>query len=182
MTDRLLELLRERSFRRGTFTLASGRESDFFIDCKPTVLLAEGHVLVGRALMEAIARLPTAPVAVAGVVLGGCSLASSVAIASTQISGQTLDAVFVRKATKEHGTGRLLEGAGHLAPGAPVAVLEDTVTTGGSTLRAVAELREAGFSIVGVVAVVDRLEGAADAFAAADLPFESLYRRTDFLP
>ncbi len=164
--------------------MASGRQSDFFIDCKPTVLLAEGHVLVGRALLKTIGRLPTAPVAVAGVVLGGCSLASAAAIASTDasIATQPLDAVFVRKATKEHGTGRLLEGAGHLASGAPVAVLEDTVTTGGSTLRAVDELRRAGFVIAGVVAVVDRMEGAAEAFAAVDLPFEALYRRTDFLP
>lgn len=179
--DPLLEMLRERSFRRGRFTLASGRESDFFIDCKPTVLTARGHALVGPALLAAVRRLPHAPVAVAGVVLGGCPLASAVAMTSAT-KGPALDAVYVRKDAKGHGSRRRIEGAGHLPPGAPIAVLEDTVTTGGSTLRAAAALREAGFAIAGVVALVDRLEGAAEAFEAAEVPFSALYSRRDFLP
>ena len=179
--DRLLEMLRQRSFRRGTFTLASGRESDFFIDCKPTVLSAEGHVHVGRALLGAIRALPGAPVAVAGVVLGGCSLASAVAM-PPQGEPPPLDAVYVRKQTKDHGSRNRIEGAAHLGEGAPLVVVEDTVTTGGSTLRAVEELRRAGFRVTGVAAVVDRLEGAAEAFEEAKLPFRPLYTRTDFIP
>ena len=179
--DRLLELLRERSFRRGRFTLTSGRESDFFIDCKPTVLTAEGHALVGRCLLEAARRLEPTPRAVAGVVLGGCPLASSVAYASHLAEGDSLDAVLVRKAAKEHGSQRRLEGAGHLGEGTPVVVVEDTVTTGGSTIRAVDALREAGLSVAGVLAVVDRREGAAEAFEEAGLTFHALFGREDFM-
>lgn len=180
MTQRLLRLLRERSFRKGEFTLASGRTSDFFIDCKTTILRADGHALVGPALLEAIRGFGTPVKAVAGVVLGGCPLASAVAIASTT-SPPPIDAVYVRKATKDHGSRRKVEGAAHLKAGAPIAVVEDTVTTGGSTLRAIAELKQSGLTIVGVVAVVDRLEGAREAFDDAGVEFRSLYTREDFL-
>ena len=180
MTDRLLVMLREHSFRRGTFTLTSGKTSDFFIDCKPTVLRAEGHVLVGAALLDAATSLAPGLDAVAGVELGGCSLASAVACTS-YARNTPLGAVYVRKAQKGHGTQKLLEGAAHLAPGARLVVLEDTVTTGGSTLRAVGQIREAGFQVAGVVAVVDRLEGGGAALSEAGLPYVSLYTRTDFM-
>ncbi len=184
MSDRLLELLRVRSFRHGRFTLASGRESDFFIDCKPVVLSAEGHALVGPRLLHAIEAFPGAPpVAVCGVVLGGCPLASAIALTSfAQDPVTALDAVYVRKEAKDHGSKRRLEGSDHLAEGARVAVVEDTVTTGGSTLSAVGVLREAGLEVVGVVAIVDRLEGARQAFETAGLPFRALFTRHDFLP
>ena len=180
---RLLALLTEHSFRRGSFLLASGKTSDFFIDCKSTVLRADGHALVGRLLFDAIGRLPSCErplVAVAGVVLGGCPLASGVAMASVSTE-RPLDAVYVRKEAKGHGTQNWLEGAEHLPEGTSLAVVEDTVTTGGSTLRAVEKLRARGFHIAGVCAVVDRREGAAEAFAAAELPFLSLFDRHDFM-
>lgn len=177
--DRLLALLREHSFARRKVVLASGRESDWFIDCKQTVLLAEGHALVGARMLEALARLPRRPQAVAGVELGGCPLASAVALTSWQM-GQPLNAIYVRKAAKEHGSRRPMEGDSAIAAGAPVAVLEDVVTTGGSTLAAVARLRDAGFEVVGVIAIVDRGEGGAEALRQADLPLVSLYGRSDF--
>jgi len=177
---RLLDLLRDRGFKKGRFTLTSGKESDFFIDCKPAVLTAEGHALVGQALLGAIGQLPGPVDAVAGVELGGCPLASAVALTSFE-RGAPLDAVYVRKAAKDHGTRKLLEGADRLAPGARLVILEDTVTTGGSTLRAVAQIRELGFEVAGVVAVVDRSEGGAEAITAAGLPFQSLFRRADFM-
>jgi len=92
-----------------------------------------------------------------------------------------MDAVYIRKATKEHGTKKMLEGADHLSPGAKVAIVEDTVTTGGSTLRAVQAVRDAGFEVAGVVAVVDRLEGGADAIREAGVGFSALYDRSDFM-
>lgn len=150
---RLLELLRARSFERKRVTLASGKESDFFIDCKQAVLTAEGHALVGEVLLDAIGALP-ACVAVAGVELGGCPLASAVALTSFQ-RGVPLDAVYVRKDAKDHGSRRLLEGNTRLAPAARVVLLEDVVTTGGSTVRAAARLREGGYEVAGVVALVD---------------------------
>ena len=178
--DRLLELLRERGFRRGNFVLSSGKESDFFIDCKPAVLLAEGHVLVGQALLDRIRDVIGPVSAVAGVELGGCPLASAVASASWA-DGGPIDAVYIRKSTKQHGTRKMLEGADGLGPSAELVIVEDTVTTGGSTLRAVQAVREAGFEVAGVIAVVDRLEGGAAAIRDAGVPFSTLYDRTDFM-
>jgi len=178
--DRLLELLRERGFRRGKFVLSSGKESDFFIDCKPAVLSAEGHALVGRALFRRIRDVLGPVSAVAGVELGGCPLASAVAYTSWA-EGDRVDAVYIRKSSKEHGTRKLLEGADHLAPGAKLAIVEDTVTTGGSTLRAIQAVRGAGFEVAGVIAVVDRLEGGSAAIRDASVPFSALYDRSDFM-
>jgi len=178
--DRLLELLRERGFRRGHFVLSSGKESDFFIDCKPAVLLAEGHALVGQALLQQIQDVMGPVSAVAGVELGGCPLASAVACASWA-EGRPIDAVYIRKSSKEHGTRKTLEGADHLAPNAMIVIVEDTVTTGGSTLRAVRAVRNAGFEVAGVIAVVDRLEGGAAAIRDAGVSFSTLYDRTDFM-
>jgi orotate phosphoribosyltransferase len=178
--SRLLELLRERSFARKRVVLASGRESDFFIDCKQTVLTAEGHTLVGALLFEALGAF-AGIAAVAGVELGGCPLASAVAVVSFQ-KGAPLDAVYVRKDAKDHGSKRQLEGNSTLAPGAWVAIVEDVVTTGGSTLKAAEKLREAGYVVAGVAAVVDRLEGGREAIEAAGLPLFALYTRRDFIP
>ena len=177
--ERLLELLRARSFVRKRVVLASGRESDFFIDCKQTVLTAEGHALVGALMLDALG--PMAPGAVAGVELGGCPLASAVALTSF-LRGAPLDAVYVRKDAKDHGSRRDLEGDTTLASGARVALLEDVITTGGSTLKAAEKLRAAGFVVAGVVALVDRLEGGREAVEAAGVPVIALYTRRDFIP
>lgn len=177
---RLLDLLRTHAFARRRVVLASGRESDFFIDCKQVVLSAEGHVLVGALLFEALALLPEC-VAVAGVELGGCPLASAASITSFQRLAP-LDAVYVRKDVKDHGSARALEGNSRLAPGAPIALLEDVVTTGGSTLKAASKLRDAGYVVVGVLALVDRLEGGRQAIEAGGLRLETLFTREDFIP
>jgi orotate phosphoribosyltransferase len=178
--DRLLEILRDRAFQRRRVLLASGRESDFFIDCKQAILTAEGHALVGALMFDALASLPPCE-AVAGVELGGCPLASAVALTSFQ-QGRPLDALYVRKDAKDHGSRRLVEGDRSLRPGLRVVVLEDVVTTGGSTLKAVEKLRGVGVDVVGVVALVDRLEGGVEAIEAAGLPLVPLYTRRDFLP
>jgi len=178
--ERLVALLRERSFERKKFTLSSGRESDFFIDCKQTVLTAEGHVLVGELMFEALARLPPCQ-AVAGVALGGCPLASAVSLTSFQ-KGKPLPALYVRSETKDHGSKRLVEGDRAIVPGMPAVVLEDVVTTGASTLKAVEKLAQVGVKVVGVVMIVDRLEGGAEALSQAGLPFVALATRRDFIP
>ena len=175
---RLLELLRVRSFARKRVVLASGRESDFFVDCKQTVLSAEGHALVGELLFDAIG--PFRPAAVAGVELGGCPLASAVALTS-HLRGAPVDAVYVRKDAKDHGSRREIEGDVHLPRGARVALVEDVVTTGGSTLKAAEKLRAAGYEVAGVAALVDRLEGGREAIEAAGLPLVAIYTRRDFI-
>lgn len=178
--DRLLSLLREHSYREGRVRLTSGKESDFFVDCKQTVLLSEGHRLVGEAMLSALSELPEPAGAVAGVELGGCPLASAVSLTS-ELRGAGLDAIYVRKQAKEHGSARRIEGGSRLPPGTGVAILEDVVTTGGSTLSAVEALREARFRVVGVVALVDRCEGGAEALRDAGVPLHALYTRADFV-
>ncbi len=185
--ERLLELLRTRCFARKKVVLASGRESDFFIDCKQAVLTAEGHALIGELMLDAALALPSHPIAVAGVELGGCSLASAVSVVSFQRGVRTergigLDAIYVRKQAKEHGSQRQLEGDVGLQPNAPVVVVEDVVTTGGSTLRAIERLRERGLAVAGVIAIVDRLEGGAENVRAAGVHLTSLFTRLDFIP
>jgi orotate phosphoribosyltransferase len=180
MRERLLELLTKRSFAKQQVVLASGKESDFFIDCKQTVLTAEGHALVGALMFEALAKLPGPRVdAVAGVELGGCPLASAVSLVSFQ-KGSPLDAVYVRKDAKEHGSRRVLEGNTTLPSGARIAILEDVVTTGGSTLKAASKLSDAGYAVAGVIALVDRLEGGHESIEKAGIPLVALYTRADF--
>lgn len=179
MTDRLLALLTERSYAKREVTLASGRKSDFFIDCKQTVLTAEGHALVGALMLEAV-REVAGVVAVAGVELGGCPLASAVAVESFR-AGTPLDAIYVRKEVKDHGSRRALEGDTRLPKGARVALLEDVITTGGSTIAAAGKLRDAGYEVAAVVALVDRLEGGREAVEAAKLPMIALFTRRDFM-
>ncbi len=144
------------------------------------MLSAEGHVLVGQALLARIGDLVGPVSAVAGVELGGCPLASAVACASWA-TADPIDAVYIRKSTKEHGTRKMLEGADRLDAKAKLVIVEDTVTTGGSTLRAVQAVRDAGFEVAGVIAVVDRLEGGAPAIRDAGVSFSTLYDRTDFM-
>ena len=180
LRSRLVELLRERSFERKKVTLASGRESDFFIDCKQAVLTAEGHALVGELMLAALDGLPPCE-AVAGVELGGFPLASAGSRVS-HMSGKNLPALYVRKEAKDHGSKRLVEGDKALRPGLPVVMLEDVITTGGSTLKAVEKLKQVGATVVGVVALVDRLEGGAEAIRAAGLPLVSICTRRDFIP
>jgi orotate phosphoribosyltransferase len=178
--ERLVELLRERSFEKKRVVLASGRESDFFIDCKQTILTAEGHALTGELMFDALDALPRCE-AVAGVELGGCPLASSVSLVSF-VRGRPLPALYVRKEVKDHGSKRLVEGDRAVVPGMPVIILEDVITTGGSTLKVVDKLEQAGVRVVGVVALVDRLEGGVEAIRARGLPVVAICTRRDFLP
>ena len=177
--QRLVALLRERSFERKKVILASGRESDFFIDCKQSVLTAEGHALAGELMFDALSEIPECD-AVGGVELGGCPLASAVSLVSFQ-RGRPLPALYVRKARKDHGSAKLVEGDKALRPGLRVALLEDVITTGGSSLKAVEALKSAGAEVVGILALVDREEGGAETIRDAGLPLYSLTRRADFM-
>ncbi|MFO0556987.1 MAG: orotate phosphoribosyltransferase [Polyangiales bacterium] len=179
---RLLERLRTRAYREGTFTLASGKTSDFFIDCKRVMLTGEGHALCGEALLDELERaesagMPTVDV-VAGVALGGCPLASAVAQTAFH-RGRALDALYVRKEQKDHGTKSMVEGVAK--PGARVALLEDVMTTGGSSLKAVEQLRVAGYEVALILALVDRREGAIEALASHGVRAAALFAREDFV-
>lgn len=173
----LLELLRRLSYREGRVVLASGKESDFFIDCKQTVLTARGHQLVAELILDGTRHLHDVH-AVAGVALGGCPLASAVSLMS-MLRGRPMDALYVRKEAKDHGSRRLIEGP--VRSGMRVILLEDVITTGGSTLHAVEVLRGAGVEVVAVAVLVDRLEGGVEAVRAAGVEVVTLYTRHDFI-
>ncbi len=176
---RFVELCRERSFERRKVVLASGRESDFFFDCKQTILTAEGHSLAGELLFDLLAELPACD-AVGGVELGGCPLASAVSLISFQ-RGKSLPALYVRKERKDHGTAKMVEGDKSLFPGIRVVLLEDVITTGGSSLKAVKSLQAAGATVVGIAALVDRQEGGAETIRDAGLAFAAIAGRSDFM-
>ncbi|MCY1042952.1 orotate phosphoribosyltransferase [Corallococcus sp. bb12-1] len=178
---RLLEVLTQRSFERRRVVLSSGKESDFYIDCKRTALLAEGHYLVGRLLLEAIRRDAPSAVAAGGLTLGADPLASAVSLTSF-LEGTPLHAFIVRKEPKGHGTGQWIEGLSALGPGAPVAIVEDVVTTGASTLKAIERAKLEGLTVLGAFALVDRLEGGREAVEASGHRLTTLFTRKDFIP
>jgi orotate phosphoribosyltransferase len=168
--QRLLQLLAERAYRHGSFTLASGRTSDHYVNCKPVSLSGEGLALLSAQMLELV---EPGAAAVAGLTLGADPLVSGVAQAAA-LAGRSLDALIVRKEAKGHGTGAWLEGPLPEA-GSRITVLEDVVTTGGSSLKAVHQLREAGYTVERVVTIVDRQEGGLEAMTAAGLELCSLF-------
>lgn len=176
--ERLVELVHDLAFRVGKFRLASGAESDFYVDVRMVATHPEGAALIGDLLLGRIAALSPRPAAIGGLALGAVPVAMAVTARSAQ-AGLPLAAFIARKEAKEHGTGRRIEG--HLRDGDPIVIVDDTVTTGGSTLQSVDVVMEAcpNCRIVGVFAVVDREEGGRERITARGLPFEALVTRTD---
>jgi orotate phosphoribosyltransferase len=162
--ESLRQLLLERSVQRGTFVLASGRPSTYYIDCRPATMSAEGMVLIGRLGYEAIRRVGWRPAAIGGLTMGADPVSYAIAAASYR-SDMRLDAFSVRKESKVHGTGRVIEG--NFKAGYPVVVVEDVITTGDSARRALAAVEKAGGKVLGILAVVDREEGGRAALEAA---------------
>lgn len=177
---RLLALLHELSYEQRAVTLASGRTSNFYIDCRNTALHPEGIVLCGRELLRRLLASGPAFDAVAGPSVGADPLVSGVAYTS-YLNGQSVPAILVRKEPKGHGLGRQLEGTRNLPAGARLAVVEDVFTSGGSALRTIKAIRAAGYQVVRVIALVDRQEGGLERVRdEADVPVEALYSKSDF--
>ena len=178
--DELFELIRVRSFGRGKIMLASGRESDFYFDLRPTTLHPAGATCIGELMCDALEG--TNVEFVGGLEAGAIAIATSIAVASHRRGGN-LQAFFVRKKVKDHGAKKMIEGLpkGESLKGRNVAVVEDVTTTGGSSMQAVEVLRAEGVNIVCVLTIVDRLEGAADKFSAEKLPFRALFTADEFL-
>ncbi len=177
---RLKEIIRARSFGRGEIKLASGRTSDFYFNLKPTMLDAEGAALLAELTVEALAneRIDY----VGGLEMGAVPIAGAIAQLSF-MKGKPIQAFFVRKKPKEHGAKLSVEG---LAPGESlrgkrVVVVEDVTTTGGSAIKAVDAVKDAGGEVAFVFTMVDREEGAAETFRNAGIAFRSLYRAAEFL-
>jgi orotate phosphoribosyltransferase len=177
---RLIEIIKERSFQEGpAFKLASGKTSTFYFNMKPTMLDSEGAYLIASLILDQLEDVEAD--LIGGLEMGAVPIASGVAAVS-YTQGRKLPAFFVRKQAKEHGTQALVEGLakGDSMAGKKVVVVEDVTTTGGSALKAADALRAAGAEIVSVITVVDRLDGAAETFAAAGLKFEPLLTLADF--
>ena len=173
----LLDLILEVSFERRKVTLASGRESDFYLDLRQTLMRPRGVELAGELMLDKL--LAGAPVdAVGGMAVGAVPLVSAVLAAAARREGaERLLGFFVRKEAKRYGLGRRLEGG--FREGQRVALVEDTTTTGGSTLEALDAVLAAGGKVGRVLCLVDRGEGARDAFAVRGIELEALFDRTD---
>lgn len=177
---RLIEIVKERSFSTGAeMKLASGRTSNFYFNMKPTMLSAEGAHLIAQLILDALRGSKVDYIG--GLEMGAVPLAACTA-ALSQTTGRPIAAFFVRKQAKEHGAKKLVEG---LAPnetltGKRVVVVEDVTTTGGSAMKAIEALQAEGALIERVITVVDRQEGAADAFKAAGLVFQPLLTAEEF--
>ncbi len=168
--EALLNRLARDAYRHGEFTLASGRRSSHYVNCKPVSLSGVGLAMLSLTMLEHVDKDARA---VAGLTLGADPLVSGVAMAAAQ-ADRRLDALIVRKQAKGHGTGAWLEGPWPDA-GSPITVLEDVVTSGGSSLKAVRCLREAGYKVSHVVTIVDRQEGGEAAMLAEEVRLSSLF-------
>lgn len=176
--ERLLELLLKESFRYsadGLFQLTSGKKTSYYIDCKKVSLDAEGATLIGHEIFNRIKTLPVE--GVGGMTLGADPIATAVSVISF-LEKHPIPAFIVRKAPKSHGSKRQIEG--NLKERANVVVVEDVVTTGGSTLRTLEALEKAGHPVLKVIALVDRKEGGREEILRTGVSFESLFTIDDF--
>lgn len=167
----LIDLLAARSARRGSFTLASGRQSSLYIDARLTTMSPEGLSLIGPLALQALDDAGWHVDAVGGLTLGADPIAYAISYASAHTE-KPIRAFTVRKEAKTHGTGKLIEGP--FQPGDRVAVVEDVITTGASALRAAETVHREGGAVVGVLALVDRQEGGREAIEAKGYKVVSL--------
>jgi orotate phosphoribosyltransferase len=166
----LLDLIVKDAYVEGDFTLSSGAKSSYYINCKQVTLNAAGALALGRLLWQ---KLPQNTSAVAGLTLGADPMVSAVSVVSAY-ENKPIPALIIRKEPKGHGTKAYIEGPS-LAEGAKVIVLEDVVTTGGSALTAVERLRDAGYEVTQILALVDREQGGNELYQSQGISFQALF-------
>jgi orotate phosphoribosyltransferase len=166
----LLDLFCQLAYREGDFVLSSGQRSSYYINGKQVTLHPQGALAIGRLLLS---QLPSDTKAVAGLTLGADPIVSAVSVVSA-LENRPIPALIVRKEAKGHGTMAYIEGPS-LPVGAKVVVLEDVVTTGQSAMKAVERLKNAGYEVEQVIALVDRQQGGAELYNSAGLKFQSLF-------
>ena len=174
MKDELLYLLKTDAYKKGEFTLSSGKTSEHYVNCKPVTLTGRGLTLVSMSLLEEV-KTPV----LAGLTLGADPLVAGVAVC-TALDGRLVNGLIVRKEPKGHGTQAWIEGP-EFKKGTKVTVLEDVVTSGGSAIKAAEKLRDAGYIVEKVVTIVDRQEGGEEAMKAAKLELKSLFLLDDIV-
>jgi orotate phosphoribosyltransferase len=176
----LLSLLRRKSVIYGDFTLASGRKSDFYCDARLTTLDPNGAIALGEVGWELVrdraSELGVKPVAIGGLTMGADPVALAIGIGAAR-AGADLQVFSIRKQAKTHGRGKLIEG--NFKPGDTVVVVDDTVTTGGSTLEAIEKVRAEGGIVAFALVLVDRGEGGREAIEASGVPVSAIFTRAD---
>ncbi len=173
----LIALFRQKALKFGQFTLASGKQASYYLDGKQVTLDAQGARLVAEGILDLLVAAGPMPAAVGGMSIGADPITAAV-VTMSAVRGTPITGFMVRKESKGHGTNRHIEGP--VQPGCDVVIVEDVVTTGGSSLQAIERCEAFGLKIVRVVAVIDRMEGGAEAFTQRGYPFVSLLTIRDF--
>jgi orotate phosphoribosyltransferase len=174
LRQKLLDLFCQLAYREGDFVLSSGQSSTYYINGKQVTLHPQGALAIGRLVLS---LLPAETQAVAGLTLGADPIVTAVSVVGAY-EGRSLPALIVRKEPKGHGTRAYIEGP-ELPAESVVAVLEDVVTTGQSAMKAVDHLRQAGYRVNQVIALVDRQQGGAELYQQVGLSFQTLYSIKD---
>ena len=178
LKQRLAKILIEKSYKEGSFTLASGKKSEYYFDCRQTALHPEGAWLIGSLFFDLIKDLPIC--GVGGMTLGSDPLITATSVISFE-KGRPLNGFIVRKESKGHGTNQYIEGLANFSSGDRVVLLEDVVTTGGSILTACKRAEDVGLEIVQICSVLDREEGGREKLAEAGYELKSLFNRRELL-
>ena len=178
MYDReaLVSLVRHKALKFGDFTLASGKKASYYLDGKQVTLDPTGSRLVAEGILDMLDDGPM-PAAVGGMSIGADPITSAV-VTMSAVRDTPVRGFMVRKESKGHGTGQYIEGP--VEPGDEVVVVEDVVTTGGSSLTAIERIEAFGMNVIGIIAIIDRLEGGAEAFKERGYKFSSLLTVQDF--
>lgn len=173
----LQSFIREKALKFGDFTLASGKKATFYLDCRQITLDSTGVRQVGEGMLEMLKNDPVFPQAVGGMAIGADPITAAI-ITVADFQGIALKGFMVRKQSKDHGTKKFVEGP--ISAGDHVVIVEDVVTTGGSSLDAIEKVEAVGAVVDGVIAIIDRLEGGTEAFAAKGHKLRSLFTVRDF--
>ncbi|HOA51386.1 MAG: orotate phosphoribosyltransferase [Thermogutta sp.] len=174
--ERLRDLILQKALHFGQFTLASGKTSTYYLDCRKITLDPEGARLVGEGILDILLQ-SSFPDAVGGMAIGADPITAAV-VTMSAVRGTPIRGFMVRKEPKGHGTQQYIEGP--VEPGDRVAILEDVLTTGGSALKAIERAVAFGLHVTQVIGIIDRLEGAGQAFAERGYPFAALFTIRDF--
>jgi orotate phosphoribosyltransferase len=175
--EALIALVRGKSLKFGEFTLASGKKASYYLDGKQVTLDPHGARLIAEGILDLLSAGERMPAAVGGMSIGADPITAAV-VTMSAVRGTPLAGFMVRKQSKGHGTNQYIEGP--VRPGDEVVIVEDVVTTGGSSLEAIQRCEDFGLKVARVIAIIDRMEGGAAAFAEAGYPLSSLLNIRDF--
>jgi orotate phosphoribosyltransferase len=175
--NELQALIKEQALKFGNFTLASGKQANYYLDCKQVTLNARGACLIGESILEKIQSLGPLPDSVGGMAIGADPITAAI-ITIAGLKKLSLTGVLIRKEAKGHGLQKYIEGP--VQPGQSIVIVEDVVTTGGSSILAIERCQEFGLQVASVICIIDRLQGGEANFAAKGIPLHSLFTIRDF--